>query len=744
VAAYDAAGNTSAQSASASATTQASSGGGLPTSPGWYQIPNTRLDSVCAATHGFPQVAGAEGCPAITADWSGGIADTSRNRLIVWGGGHGGYYGNEIYALDLNSLTMLRLNDPTPPLGTCAETLAGPTPNSRHTYDGLAYIPSLDRMVSVTGSMAPCGAASSATWALNVGSLQWTQQNPSGGQPNYQGGLAATSYDPNTSNVFVHTESYAQFWSYSFSTNTYKLLNGSAATDYHETSIIDSKRKLFFIFGNGQAFKIDISGNDASYTMRPISATGCGFVGQIYPGLAFDTAQNLVVGWAGGDTVYLYNPDTDSCSSVTYSGGPGAQVSNGTYKRFSYFPALNVFALVNNVTQNAYALRLTPGTGGGTGPVISGVGAGGITATGATISWTTNVASTTQVEYGTTTSYGTLTTVNPTLVASHSQDLMGLPAGTYHYRVHSKDSTGVESISGNFSFSTTSSSGIVDAVPFTQRCAASGVFRCIGFDSPSDFVTSGGPPTQTVYDAGNDIRQDCTVSASGGCSLRITLPGPSNPAATDASKYEWDFVNDNRAFGQNSTFYIQFRTRMDHSIITNNFGGEGWKQFLIYGGLTSCSSLGLVTQNQNYWGFPTMFHECSPGIFTTIGSNIYVEQGDYNCLYPSFNATNCSFYHENEWETYYYKIHVGNWGQANSIVEAWVAYGTSPLKKWIDQQSFTINFQNSSSDVLDKVAFTSYITARSAADTAASDGHTWFDELILSTQPISAPNGPTP
>jgi hypothetical protein len=40
-------------------------------------------------------------------------------------------------------------------------------------------------------------------------------------------------------------------------------------------------------------------------------------------------------------------------------------------------------------------------------------------------------------------------------VTSHSQALAGLTAGTlYHYRVHSKNSSGVESISGDFAFAT--------------------------------------------------------------------------------------------------------------------------------------------------------------------------------------------------------------------------------------------------------------------------------------------------
>ena len=45
--------------------------------------------------------------------------------------------------------------------------------------------------------------------------------------------------------------------------------------------------------------------------------------------------------------------------------------------------------------------------------------AGGVTATGATVTWTTNEASDTQVEYGLTTAYGSQTTLNTSMVTSH-------------------------------------------------------------------------------------------------------------------------------------------------------------------------------------------------------------------------------------------------------------------------------------------------------------------------------------
>jgi hypothetical protein len=91
-----------------------------------------------------------------------------------------------------------------------------------------------------------------------------------------------------------------------------------------------------------------------------------------------------------------------------------------------------------------------------TPPVISAVSASGITSSGATINWTTNESSDTQVGYGTTTSYGNQTTLNTSLVTSHSQTITGLAAGTtINYRVKSRDAAGNLATSSNFTLVTT-------------------------------------------------------------------------------------------------------------------------------------------------------------------------------------------------------------------------------------------------------------------------------------------------
>src|SRR5689334_18077993 len=80
----------------------------IPPTLGWYQRPNTKIRPVCygGSTN--------TGCQNVSAAWNSGVLDTRRNRMIIWGGGHTDYSGNEIYAVNLNGTpNAQRLTDPT-------------------------------------------------------------------------------------------------------------------------------------------------------------------------------------------------------------------------------------------------------------------------------------------------------------------------------------------------------------------------------------------------------------------------------------------------------------------------------------------------------------------------------------------------------------------------------------------------------------------------------------------------------
>ncbi len=95
-----------------------------------------------------------------------------------------------------------------------------------------------------------------------------------------------------------------------------------------------------------------------------------------------------------------------------------------------------------------------------TAPVISSISSGTPDTSGATITWTTDEAATSQVEYGLTTSYGTLTTLDSSLVTSHSVSVSGLSSNTlYHFRVASADTNGNLASSTDQTLTTDSSGG---------------------------------------------------------------------------------------------------------------------------------------------------------------------------------------------------------------------------------------------------------------------------------------------
>ncbi|MBP6964508.1 MAG: N-acetylmuramoyl-L-alanine amidase [Armatimonadetes bacterium] len=157
------------------------------------------------------------------------------------------------------------------------------------------------------------------------------------------------------------------------------------------------------------------------------------------------TASTDNVGVAG---YKIFRGGTQIGTSATNSYSDTTCAPNTTYT----YTVSAYDAADNESAQSSPAQATTPGDT--TPPVISGVsasaGAGNFTA-----SWTTNEPATSQVEYGLTTSYGNLTTLDANLVTSHSMQVTGLARRTtYHYRVRSKDASGNEAISGDYTIKT--------------------------------------------------------------------------------------------------------------------------------------------------------------------------------------------------------------------------------------------------------------------------------------------------
>ena len=154
---------------------------------------------------------------------------------------------------------------------------------------------------------------------------------------------------------------------------------------------------------------------------------------------------------------------------------------------------------------------------GGTGspPVISTVAATGITATGATITWTTDVNSSTTVEYGTTASYGFVATGAAAI--QHSVTLSGLtPSTTYHYRVRSATATSPDAVSTDVTFTTSVATG----TPVITSVSVTG----IGPNSATVTWTTDIPASSSV-DFGVTVGYGTTATGADGTTHSVAVTG---------------------------------------------------------------------------------------------------------------------------------------------------------------------------------------------------------------------------
>jgi len=276
-----------------------------------------------------------------------------------------------------------------------------------------------------------------------------------------------------------------------------------------------------------------------------------------------------------------------------------------------------------------------------------------------------------------------------------------------------------------------------EEISFQVRCAAPGVIKCVGFDSQRDIS----PHLNAAWDGVIRGTLDSAVFADGGGSLKFTIPPHS--AANTSGVWSARMGHD---FGEESTFFVQWLQRFSPELLRSGFKSNGFKQHIFWDGFGgSCTDVQLVTENTYGRGFPQMYTACGArGLeVTRPDGDVLLEQGDYNCHYRNQNSRDCAMYRPNEWMTFYYEIHVGKWNQPTSTIKAWVAYEGQPLRQFINLSRFMISNDSPGTKAFRQIDLLPYQTDKDpTADHPTA--YTWYDDLIISTQPIPAPNGPTP
>lgn len=419
-------------------------------------------------------------------------------------------------------------------------------------------------------------------------------------------------------------------------------------------------------------------------------------------------------------------------------------------------------------------------------PVISGIGSSS-GSTSASISWSTDEPSNTQVEYGTTSSYGSQTTLVTAMTTSHSQTVSGLnPSTLYHYRVKSRDAAGNLAVSGDLTVTTSAASG--GGTTFAQKCAQPGVLHCMSFDSPSllyhnwpqgtacDAMYTG----QTWYPIG-DARDgpgntfsaawngqcvnpfiDTAIKRSGSGSLKFTIPSSTGEQTgwfSDVFKRNADgsfaYISPNSPLG--NVAYLQFYQRFDTNMVNLDFqcrdkvdgtstGCGGWKQIIVYGNPPNgASASGLQTVMNNGWerGVPQMYGQtgtddygvqdvrgCTPassrGLSPTSGYSSRVNYPEPLCVQ----------YDADRWMEFTIRIEVlGPSGSASSRIQMWV-----DGQLVVDYRNAKVNWGGGDGSGFGQYQLLPFHTNKDPLQVHPT-AYTWFDDMIVSTQPIPMING---
>ena len=661
-------------------------GAGLPTTLGWFQIPNTAPSLVCPS---YPEIQGSGGCGTLTSGgfgaWSGGFMDTRRNRLILRIGGHTDYFGNELYALDLNSnpISIKLAKDASHGTqisnqSSCPVTLTDGSPNSTHNYFGPNFLPDQDRYFIYQAFKTPCGFDSDGLFLFDPstpvasGGTGYTQLNPAT-HPTHasNGSVPMFAYDPVTKALYEveAVQGGVPFWKFDPTTNNFTNLasTGSACVNSTESSaVIDPVGRAYYCVGSNNFWKVSL--NSPFIATNLGTPTGCSaLVAANGPGIDYDPIQKLIVAWITGNSVIEYNPVTNSCSTVTFTGGPTGDTAAGTFGKFRYAPGVGGFVVVTDSTHNAYFLRLVD------------------PATAALADFNNRAAA-------------------PGVLTSQNFDA----AGTFN-----------QVTSGEGCFISTAT----NPVPTHPLCERDTTIARSGASSMR-FVVPGKsddrPGGFYVKGLGLNLANGQTlyVSYSQRMDAGYLLPMPAVGGGTTYLKNHimawWNGVNN-----------LQSCANPDW--VTVNPFNRGWP--------STYMQCGSDTIQHNFGGVP--FDEWD---HNKVSASATFDQG-YDCPFNAGNGTICFLYPTNTWVTYMYAIQLGHYGTADSTLQAWVSTPSSPAwRQFMYEPNHNVIQDPGLS--LNMIQLLPYWTGRDGTVDSGATGTTWYDELITSTQPIAPPMAP--
>jgi len=701
---------------------------------GWCQVPSINMSNVCAnpnsttpALQGNGNTADTSLCGTTVGAWSGGVWDSANNRFLIFGGGHTDYNGNEIYAVNFaaNPITMTLVKNPSNPTGvtdnstSCTGSYTDGNPASRHTYQGLVYLPTTAQMLMTGGSVA-CGSGAGPvppeTWRLTVSGLTWAKDNYTGTGPSH---FNSTNYqtdnidlfDYNSGNVYASDPCFHYY--YVLSTKVWTQLDNSCTGSTEATAAVDPQRKLWIEGGLAAVRSSTLV--TSQWNISSLTLTGCSQLANAAgPGISYMPSWNTIFYWTGDGHVYSFNPDTKTCTPVSTSiipasPDPGAENNQGTFGRF----------VCNDSNGN-------------------GLGSDGFRCI------LINLPAS--------------ATDNLTEAASRVQVwVLNAPPSVCNWTCRS------------------TSAGVIQALPLsasTDVTNAHGLIRNQAGACSTSFDTGVAAPDRSGATLVIGIQQN----PSGDLQCGPQWGFPASPTFGEGSDfyYQWQEYWDAN-FLANSIGPYTHGTGSGEGLKHVLLWGGGQP--------SGCGSIELMHVDQGGNGYPQINTDCGSfelGIASTISNPGYVnllssanipasqviwEQGanlptsssvqnsgdtSYNCYYQSGGSPanlrqGCALFKSGVWMTFYCHQHTTTWGATNGpggggdlTTQCWIQFPGGPMLQYINMNHYNMAFNNGHGDLWNTVEFTPYDTGQGSVVAPAANKR--YANWILSTQPIPAPN----
>jgi hypothetical protein len=316
---------------------------------------------------------------------------------------------------------------------------------------------------------------------------------------------------------------------------------------------------------------------------------------------------------------------------------------------------------------------------------------------------------------------------------------------------------------------------------FMTRARAPGVTTWQGFDNAADLTNGLHYFTGSAGTSGRTI--DTAIKTSGTGSFALIIPAGNS---SDTPSGEWRNClieveggtcsphTNAPGFGQNTTFYYQYRVRITPTMVTNlrdfwfhleppnNNSRTGWKHANLHNvDQGSCGPVELTgtisiddTSNTGIW-----YTNCSAPQMGTTANGVYNVFGPYEqqgnntattatlgfwCnnhnVIGTGNGTGCFRWQwQNEWLTFTGRVTLGTFGSANSSFALTVAREGATVAWPINNVTgFTFNANAPAIQrTFNMISFTNFMTGNNVA--APFSATMWYDEFIVSTEPIDLP-----